>query len=460
MADVAYPQLPMRRIIHTWWPLAASWIMMSLEGPALSAVIARLVDPEINLAAYGGVVFPLSLIIEAPIIMLLAASVALSKDWESYVRLHRYMMAAGAVLTAVHMLVAFTPLYYFVVRVLIGAPEEILEPARIGLMIMTPWTWSIAYRRFNQGVLIRFGRSHTVGIGTVVRLSANVVVLTIGFILKDVPGIVVGASAVATGVMSEAIYAGLAVRPVLRGPLRHAPPVEQRLNLRSFLDFYIPLAMTSLLFMLAQPIGSAAVSRMPMALQSLAVWPVLSGLVFIFRSLGMAYNEVVVALLDEPRSSQNLRRFTGWLTGAMSLALLLVAATPLSQLWFGTISALPDNLVKIGQIGLWLALPQPAMAVLQSWYQGAILHGKVTRGVTEAVVIYLASMAVMLVASVAWGGTIGLYPAMLSMAISMALQTAWLWWRSRDVLHEVAARDAAMRELSADPQIHATSTPD
>jgi hypothetical protein len=174
----------------------------------------------------------------------------------------------------------------------------------------------------------------------------------------------------------------------------------------------------------------------------------------------MAYNEVVVALLDEPRSSKNLRRFTGWLTGAMSLALLLVAATPLSQLWFGTISALPDNLVKIGQIGLWLALPQPAMAVLQSWYQGAILHGKVTRGVTEAVVIYLASMAVMLVASVAWGGTIGLYPAMLSMAISMALQTAWLWWRSRDVLHEVAARDAAMTGLSADPQIHATSTPD
>jgi hypothetical protein len=222
----------MRRIVHTWWPLAASWIMMSLEGPALSAVVARLANPEINLAAYGGVVFPLALIIEAPIIMLLAASVALSKDWDSYVRLRRYMMVAGAVLTAVHVLVAFTPLYYFVVRGLIGAPEEILEPARLGLKIMTPWTWAIAYRRFNQGTLIRFGRSHTVGIGTIVRLSANVVVLTIGFILKDIPGIVVGTCAVATGVISEAVYAGLAVRPVVTGPLRYAPPVDRPLNLR------------------------------------------------------------------------------------------------------------------------------------------------------------------------------------------------------------------------------------
>lgn len=53
---------------------------MGLEGPAISAVIARLANPEINLAAYGGVVFPLALFIEAPIIMLLAASTALSTD--------------------------------------------------------------------------------------------------------------------------------------------------------------------------------------------------------------------------------------------------------------------------------------------------------------------------------------------------------------------------------------------
>ncbi len=56
--------LSYKRILNTWWPLAASWLLMGAELPALSAFVARLPDPAINLAAYGGIVFPLALIIE------------------------------------------------------------------------------------------------------------------------------------------------------------------------------------------------------------------------------------------------------------------------------------------------------------------------------------------------------------------------------------------------------------
>ncbi|MGB2895468.1 MAG: hypothetical protein WBB65_04805, partial [Anaerolineales bacterium] len=164
--------LPVTTIHKTWWPLAASWLLMAMELPALSAVIARLPNPQINLAAWGGVVFPLSLIIEAPIIMLLAASTALSKDIASYRWLRRFALWAGAVLTLVHIFIAFTPLFDLVVVKLIGAPQEILEAARLGLKLMTPWTFSIAFRRFNQGALIRFGHSQAVSIGTAIRLLA------------------------------------------------------------------------------------------------------------------------------------------------------------------------------------------------------------------------------------------------------------------------------------------------
>ena len=76
--------LPLSHILKAWWPLAASWLFMSLEQPVVGAVIARLADPAVNLAALGGVVFPLALLIEAPIIMLLAASTALSKHEQAY----------------------------------------------------------------------------------------------------------------------------------------------------------------------------------------------------------------------------------------------------------------------------------------------------------------------------------------------------------------------------------------
>ncbi|MBE9507167.1 MAG: hypothetical protein IMY86_03890, partial [Chloroflexi bacterium] len=112
----------MRRIMRTWWPLAASWLLMATEGPMMNGVVARLAAPKITLAAWGGLVWPLALVIESPIIMLLSASTALSKDWDSYRKLRRFMMWAGALLTAVHILIAFTPLYYIVAVKLVGAP--------------------------------------------------------------------------------------------------------------------------------------------------------------------------------------------------------------------------------------------------------------------------------------------------------------------------------------------------
>ena len=421
----------MGRIIRTWWPLAASWLLMSVELPAIAAVIARLADPEIHLAAYGSVTFPLALIIESPIIMLLAASTALSKDWASYARLRRFMFISGASLTVLHILIAFTPLYYVVVNGILGAPAEIVEPARWSLMVMTPWTLSIAYRRFNQGVLIRFGHSHAVGQGTVVRLLANVTVLMVSYLIGVIPGAIVGASTASAGVLFEALYIGRSVRSVVQNQLRKAPVVQPALTFRAMMDFYIPLSLTSLIILVAQPIGSAALSRMPMALPSLAVWPVIAGMSFFMRSFGIAYNEVVVALLDEPGSVRNLRRFMWAMSAVTTVVLMLVVLTPLSRFWFERVSALTPELSDLSERWLWLILPLPALSALQSWYQGLILHGRRTRGITESVLVFLIFNTFLLWAGVAWGQATGLFVGLAALTVSTFAQTAWLWYRSR-----------------------------
>lgn len=436
-------KLPMSRIIRTWWPLAASWLLMGIELPALSAVVARLANPEINLAAYGGVVFPIALIIESPIIMLLAASTALSRDWASYIKLRRFMMRTGLILTLIHILIAFTPLYYVIVEGILGADPEIAEPARIGLMIMTPWTWSIAYRRFHQGVLIRFDHSRAVGFGTIIRLVADFTVLAIGYLLHTVPGIVVATSAVAAGVISEAVYAGLRVRPVLRNELKAAPVIEPALTFDAFTKFYVPLVMTSLLTLISQPIGSAALFRMPMSRESLAVWPVIMGISFMIRSLGIAFNEVVVALLDEPGAAKSLKQFALMLAGVLSAIVVLIAATPLGLFYFGRVSGLTPDLAQLAWTGLWFTLAMPAAAVYQSWYQGAILHSRKTQAITEAVVIFLISISIMLWTGVLLQQWTGLFIGLGAMSIAMVLQTTWLWWRSRSLMHEHAAPDGA-----------------
>ncbi|NUM46972.1 MAG: hypothetical protein HUU38_19890 [Anaerolineales bacterium] len=451
--------LSYRKIFATWWPLAASWLFMGTELPMISAVMARLADPKIHLAAYGGVVFPLALIIEAPIIMLLAASTALSKDTASFQKIYRFMMWAGGALTALHFLIAFTPLYYPVVVRLMGVPDEIVEPARVGLMIMIPWTWTIAYRRYHQGVLIRFGYSRAVGVGTAIRLAANgamlafLVLLDRGNPALTLPGIVVGTSGISAGVIAEAIYAGLRVQPVLKGELRQAPTVHPVLTWRTFFAFYIPLVMTAVINMLAQPATPAAISRMPFALESLAALPVVSGLAFMFRSMGFAYNEVVVALLDHPGSTALLRRFANLLAVITTLGLILMAVTPLSSFWFVQISGLDPELGALARGGLLAAALWPGLSVLQNWYQGVLVNQRKTYHVTISVVILVATTLSALVIGTAMKQFVGLYVGISAFVIGQAAQVAWLWWASRPVLAATAARDARIEEGLALPAI-------
>ena len=434
--------LATRTIVRTWWPLAASWVLMALEGPALNLVVARLADPTIHLAAYGGLVFPLAMFIEAPIVMLLAASTALSRDRAAYQKIRRFMHVTSAVITGFHALIAFSPLYGLLVRSVLHVPEEIVAPGRIGLMVMIPWTWAIAYRRFNQGVLIRFGYSLTVGVGTAVRLLANGTILVIGFTLQSLPGTTVATAAIIVGVISEAVYAGCRVRPVLRTKLPDTPLDGEPLTYGSFFSFYIPLSLTSVVLLGARPILTAAVSRMPNALESLAVLPVVMGLTFLLQSTGVAYSEVVIAQLDERRSTDPLRRFTFGLMAATTLGLLLIVSTPLSRVWFGTITGLSDPLIDLARRALWIALLLPALSTLQSWLQGVILHSRRTRGITEAILLYLFVSTGLLWSGIQWGRVAGIYVGLVAMTIGELARSGWLAARSRGARRTLHARDA------------------
>ncbi|UCE62788.1 MAG: hypothetical protein JSU59_07845 [Nitrospirota bacterium] len=417
-------------VFQLWWPLAGSWALMGLELPAVSAIMARLAEPEIHLAAYGGVVFPISLLIEAPVIMLLAASTALSKDWNAYRFLRRFMLQLACSLTLLHILVAFTPLYDVVVIGVLGVPNEIVEPARMGLMLMTPWTAAIAVRRFQQGLLIRFGHTHSVGIGTAVRLSANGTVLLLGLFVGDIPGIVVGTAAVSLGVMSEALFIHIRVQPLLRILRDQSGATSDSLTLRQLLTFYLPLAVTPLLTLLSLPIGSAALSRMPRALESLAVWPVLAGLSFTMRSFGLAYQEVVVALIERPGSIKTLRRFAEILGVATSGLLLVIASTPLATVWFADLAGLSPELTALGASAIWLAIFMPALSVIESFFQGMLVQSRRTKAIIQAVIIYLFTNSTILVGGTYYGQVTGLYIGVMAVVLGHSLQSFWLWKRS------------------------------
>jgi hypothetical protein len=89
----------------------------------------------------------------------------------------------------------------------------------------------------------------------------------------------------------------------------------------------------------------------------------------------------------------------------------------------------------------------PAFSVLQSWYQGVILHSNKTNPITEAVLVYLVVIIVTLSIGVAYGKITGIYIGMASFVFSTFIQTVWLWYRSRVPVMDVYRRDECQSAL-------------
>ena len=235
----------LKEVFRLWLPLAGSWLLMGIESPMLAAFVARMATPEITLAAWGSLVYPISLVVEGPIIMLLTASTALANNLSSYKKLFKYMIIMSFALSLIHILIAFTPLFYFVAEGLMNVPKSLLDPGKIGLQIMTPWTLMIAWRRLNQGVMIKHDNSKLVAQGTLIRLITLTSILSYGRWFTDYSGIIIGASAVALAVTAEALYAQFAVQRILKIKLS-VKTDSNKITRSGFTKFYLPLAITPL----------------------------------------------------------------------------------------------------------------------------------------------------------------------------------------------------------------------
>lgn len=412
-------------VLRTWWPLAASWWLMGLELPLLSAVVARLQAPEANLAAFGGVVFPVALLIEAPIIMMLAASTALSRDKQSFEKLKRFALSSGLALSGLHGLIAFTPLFDVLVLGAIDPPAETAELARVGFRVIMPWTAMIADRRFHQGVLIRHGHSRAVGIGTVVRLVATASALVLGAWLR-LDGCTLACGALVAGVTSEMVFVRRVVAPVVRRDLAPVPAGAEPLTLGALLAFYVPLALTPLFNLAAQPLGSAAMSRAPRSLESLAVWPVVFGLIFMLRAVGIAFNEVAVSHAGDPGARRVLGRFAFALAVTTVALLVAVAGTPLASVWFERVAGLEPELAELASESLWFGVLMPAMTATHSYYQGFLVHEGRTRRITESVVVFLVVTALALGCGERWTALPGVQIALGAFTAGAVAQALWL----------------------------------
>ncbi|MCD6580688.1 MAG: hypothetical protein J7K90_02700 [Desulfuromusa sp.] len=375
------------QIFRFWLPLAATWLMMSVEGPFLAAIIARLAAEKVNLAAYG-VSFAFALIAESPIIMLMSASTALCRDRESYQKLRNFSLILSVGVTLLLAIFLLPPIFDLVVLRLIGLPAEIATLIHISLLFLLPWPGAIGIRRFHQGILIVKHQTKRIAVSTLARLITMSGSALILFFYSSLAGAIIGAISLASGVVAEALLTRYLARHAIDEMLKTEPESEQQLSYREIWDYYLPLALTPFIALSIHPLVTFFLGKSRDPLESLAVMPVIYGLTFVFRAIGLSYQEVAIALLGENQDNYlKVRNFAVVLGISTSGCLSLIAFTPLSRLWFQDLSGLNDLLTSFASLPLQIMAIFPALTVLICFQRSVLIVTRVTNPISIATAI-------------------------------------------------------------------------
>ncbi|MBN1446771.1 MAG: hypothetical protein JXA28_02475 [Bacteroidetes bacterium] len=416
-----------RVILKFWLPLLATWLMMSVEGPFLAAVIARLADAKFNLAAYG-VAFSFALMVESPIIMMMSASTALVSNRTSYLKLRNFTVLLNGGITVIMIILILPPVFPLIAEDLIGLPPEVADLTHLSTALLLPWPAAIGFRRFYQGLLIRNDLTRRVAYGTIIRLASMAASALLAALLTDLPGAAIGAVALSVGVTLEAGASRVMAHATLHHHLTNHDGSDEDMSYRSIFTFYYPLALTSVLALGVHPMITFFLGQSRMALESLAVMPVINSLVFIFRSFGLSYQEVAIAKFGRDFNGYvPVRNFATGLGASAAAGLALIAFTPLADLWFRDVSGLTPDLASFALLPTQVLVLIPAASVLLSFQRAALVSTKRTGPITTATGLEVGTIILVLILCIAVFDLIGAVAASIALFTGRLVANGWLW---------------------------------
>ena len=395
-----------------------SWLFMGLEGPVCEGVINRLRHPEINAAAWP-VLMAIAIWIESPVIDLLSTSTTLAKSQRSYEVISRFVWYLLMWVTVAHAAVVLTPIYGFVAEGLLGVKPAVANAARAGLIILLPWSAMIGWRRYLQGILIRNGRTRSVGVGTTARVLTLVVMSVILFTTTHLPSVVIASIAIILSVGMEASVIHWLSRDVIATAFRNKPdPDEEPLTMRRLFKFHAPLSATTMVNLLVMPLVNAGLARTDRPVLALAGCGVAGAIIFLHRAITFCIPEVVITLYRGDQTRLKLRDFSLGIGALSSGLILFLGLTGLDRYLFaGLIQAKPP----IAEMAHWCYLFSAAVPFVdsaQAYVRGVLTahHLTVSRLVAVLAAIIFLVASVIVGVALRWSG-----PVMAGVSVTGAL---------------------------------------
>jgi hypothetical protein len=138
--------------------------------------------------------------------------------------------------------------------------------------------------------------------------------------------------------------------------------------------FYVPLSLTSIMTLVSRPVLAFGISRSVAPFLSLAAWPVVQSLLFLFTSIALSYQEAVIAKMGETRENEEvLRRFGLLLGGTLTVLIFTIGYTGGSAIWFDHIAGLTPDLIELARPAMMILVLMPFLVTGRSYFSGILV---------------------------------------------------------------------------------------
>jgi hypothetical protein len=199
--------------------------------------------------------------------------------------------------------------------------------------------------------------------------------------------------------------------------------------MRALTVFWLPLALSWMMMIVAQPLTAIAIGRLADPAIHLAAYGIAFDLAFLLESPIIMLLSVSVALTRDQASYRLLRRVTLWISGVMTGLFAVVAFTPAYGPLVRGLIGVPEEVAAQVRPALQLLLPWIGAIAWRRFHQGPLITAGLTRLVSYGTLIRLATLGAVLGAGVAWpalpGATLGGLALSASVVVEAAVNTHW-----------------------------------
>ncbi len=421
-----------RQLLRLFIPLALSGIFFPLASTIVNAALARAVDPVLALAAFS-VVRGLSQPFLSPLYGLRQVVTALARDRQMLRMLGRWNLILGGACTLILLFVCLPFIYQPLVEKILNIPPPIAHAGVPVLLVTVLSPLLIIGRGYYQGILVRYGQSVPVSLGALAYLVIAVGAMIIGIAWMPTSGALVGVGALCLGQVAYLVVVWKPCIPVIREQI---PATDSTLAAHQRRDnyvlyFFLPVAISTLLIALTEPLVQAGMARLPQADISLAAYPVCTALTWLTGVPMWNMQQVIIAQVHDRASFKVVQRFVWKVALVLTVFMILIALPPVADWVFGSLIGTSGPIKQLAIDGFRLLVFTPLFMGGRSLFHGTLMSLDATSPIRTAAIIRLITLVLGLVGGVIYGQINGLMVALVAIFAASSVELICLYVYTR-----------------------------